>query len=183
MVTQGTISGISRDYESGKLIISFLTDYKTLPSDIDELTGGDALDITAKRHREKRSLNANAYYWQLLNQLSVKLMIPTSELHNEMLRKHPVPSGWFAEIPDTEEAEQMIRQSETFHLKPTDHVREGKYGTNYRTYLILKGSSEYNTKEMSVLIDSLVEECKAQGIETKTPEEIARMMALWGQGE
>lgn len=46
----------------------------------------------------------------------------------------------------------------------------------YRTYLMLRGSHTYDTKEMSVLINGLVEECKEQGIETLTPDELRRMM-------
>ena len=42
----------------------------------------------------------------------------------------------------------------------------------YRVYL---GSSTYTTKEMSVLIDGIVSECKDLGIETMTPEELARI--------
>ena len=46
----------------------------------------------------------------------------------------------------------------------------------YRTYTVLAGSSTYDTKEMSELINGLVSECKEQGIETLTPDELARMM-------
>ncbi len=43
------------------------------------------------------------------------------------------------------------------------------------------GSSQYNTKQMSRLIDNLVQDCKAVGIETDTPEEIERIKYLWAQ--
>ena len=56
-------------------------------------------------------------------------------------------------------------------------VKPGKGGAMYRTYMMLKGSSEYNTKEMSHLIDGLVSECKEMGIETLPPEELERMMS------
>ena len=39
-----------------------------------------------------------------------------------------------------------------------------------------KGSSGYNTSEMSALIDGVVSECKEMGIETLPPEELERMM-------
>ena len=45
--------------------------------------------------------------------------------------------------------------------------------------MMLKGSSEYDTKEMSHLIDGLVSECKEMGIETLPPEELERMMAAY----
>jgi len=52
----------------------------------------------------------------------------------------------------------------------------GKTGIQLQCYF---GSSTYNTKEMSVLIDGIVNECKEQGIETLTPEEIADMKRKW----
>ncbi len=41
------------------------------------------------------------------------------------------------------------------------------------------GSSTYDTKQMSRLLDSVIEDCKEQGIQTLTPNEIARMKATW----
>ena len=49
----------------------------------------------------------------------------------------------------------------------------------YRSYIMLKGSSVYDVKEMSVLIDGIVNECKGVGIETIPPDELQRMMAAY----
>ena len=43
------------------------------------------------------------------------------------------------------------------------------------------GSSQYNKKQMAKLIDNIVQDCQAEGIETKTPEELAKLKALWGE--
>lgn len=45
------------------------------------------------------------------------------------------------------------------------------------------GSSTYDTKQMARLIDLVVEDCKQQGIETLTPEELERMALEWRQDE
>lgn len=82
-------------------------------------------------------------------------------------------------LPDTESAQKAIDEAQSYHLKPTSQVKEGKGGVMYRTYMMLKGSSEYDTKEMSRLIDGLVSECKEMGIETMPPEELERMMAAY----
>ena len=55
-------------------------------------------------------------------------------------------------------------------------VLNGKEFTHYK---IFKGTSEYNTKEMSIFIDGVVQEAKQLDIETKTPEEIDRLKRLW----
>ena len=81
----------------------------------------------------------------------------------------------FLVIPDTEEAEKKAEESETYHIKPTSNVREGNDGKMYRTYILLKGSSQYDTAEMSRLISGLVDECQQCGIETLPPDELNRL--------
>ena len=42
------------------------------------------------------------------------------------------------------------------------------------------GSSTYDTREMSVLIDGVVSECKELDIETISPTELREMKERWG---
>mgnify|MGYP002094016092 FL=1 len=140
------------------------------------------LRIIAKQWREKRSLDANAYYWVLLSRLAEMAGISKPRAHNLMLRRYGqnlMIAGQMAYlvVPDTTEAEETALEAETFHIRPTSQVKQGKDGKAYRTYTVLAGSSTYDTKEMSELINGLVAECKEQGIETLPPEELARMMA------
>lgn len=133
-----------------------------------------------KEHREKRSLTQNAYYWVLNNQLAKKLHISTSRLHNLMLRECAPPFMIddhiaMQPIPDTEAAEAQVLESETYHLRPSSGTITGKDGVTYRWYILLRGSSTFNTAEMSALLDRLIEDCKEQGIETLPPQEIMRM--------
>ena len=130
------------------------------------------LRIIAKQWREKRSLDANAYYWVLLSRLAEVAGISKPRAHNLMLRRYGqnlMIAGQMAYlvVPDTTEAEETALEAETFHIRPTSQVKQGKDGKAYRTY----------TKEMSELINGLVAECKEQGIETLPPDELARMMA------
>ena len=133
-----------------------------------------------KEHKRRRSLDANGFYWSLLTKLADSLRISKPRLHNQMLRSYGQPE--FIEgklvpvtIQDTEEAENKALEAETFHIKPTSQVREDKDGKTYRTYYLLRGSSSYNTKEFSTLLDGLIEEAKEQGIETIPPAELAKM--------
>ena len=84
-------------------------------------------------------------------------------------------------VPDNDEGERMALEAETFHIKPTSQVKTANDGSSFRTYLMLRGSSTYDTAEMSTLINGLVDECKDLGIETMTPQELERMMALYEQ--
>ena len=137
-----------------------------------------------ERHREKRSLDSNSYYWLLITKLARKLHVSKARLHNLMLRECApafLIDGKTAmqPVPDTEAAENQILESETYHLKPTSGVITGNDGTVFRWYVVLRGSSTFNSEEMNALIARIVEDCKEQGIETATPEELAQMAALW----
>ena len=135
-----------------------------------------------KEHKEKRSLDQNAYYWKLNALLAKRLDISTAKLHNLMLRECAPPfiiGGHVAmqPIPDTEAAEEQVLESETYHLRPTSGVIIGKDDVVYRWYVVLRGSSTFDTAEMSALLDRLIEDCKEWGIETLTPAELERMRA------
>ena len=140
--------------------------------------------VEIKEHREKRSLDANAYYWTLLGKLHKALKISSTYCHNLMLRRYGTLERFdgkpvYLVIPDTDEAAERADEADTYHVKPTSSVRVGKDGKAYRTYMLLRGSHDYDTAEMSALIDGIVEECKQVGIETLTPLEIERMKEEW----
>ena len=131
---------------------------------------------------KKRSLDANAYYWVLIAKLAEAMHISKPRAHNLMLRRYGQNltidgHGAYIRIPDTEKAEEMALEASEYHIRPTSQVVTGKDGVNYRTYIMLMGSRQYDTAEMSHLIDGLVDECKALEIETIPPDELARMMA------
>lgn len=146
------------------------------------ITAGDEQIYELRIYRSPRTLTQNAYYWQLLTQLAGALRISKTELHNRLLRDYGQVMRVGGELvmvclPDTPDAERKALRSETYHVKPTSQVRADKNGVMRRTYVMLRGSSDYNTKEMSVLVDGLVQEAKQQGIETLTPAELERMRA------
>lgn len=121
-----------------------------------------------KEHKKKRTRNQNSYYWELLGKLSKKLRIPQEELHFEMIKK----SCPFSEFLVPDEAD----------LRAIEYYEErGKITKNNKVFKIIRvyvGSSKLDTTEMGILLDNLIEECKSQGIETMTPEELAKMRAL-----
>jgi hypothetical protein len=54
-------------------------------------------------------------------------------------------------------------------------------GVKFNCFIVFKETHTLDSKEMARLIDGTVQEAKQLGIETATPEEIARMKALWGE--
>lgn len=181
MILRGVIKSLGLDWRTRKAEIVLQVDAS--PQDIEIMTGKD-LSIELKQYREKRSLDANAYYWCLVGKLAEVIDRSNNWVHNDMLRKYGVievidGKPIYIVIPDTDAAGEKADEASTYHLKPTSQVKEGNDGRMYRTYMMLRGSSDYDTKEMSRLINGLVSECKETGIETMTPDQIGRMMELY----
>ena len=119
--------------------------------------------------KEKRGLSANSMYWSYLTKLAYVLKTSNNALHNQMLRRYGQLERYgeqlvYVVLPDSEDAEKQTEESETYHLKPTSQVKEGKDGRMYRTYMLLRGSSTYDTVEFSRLLDGLLGECRECGI-------------------
>lgn len=137
-------------------------------------------DLRIEKKRKKRSLDANAYYFRLARECAAKMDIPLTELHNRNLahigiawtdkddKKH-----WVLQIDD----DFWIKQ-EKVHFCPTDKT-EDRNGSIYRWFYLLKPSHLFDSKEMSRLIDYVVQDAKELGIETMTPSEIERIKELW----
>lgn len=173
METTGRIEGITKDWKSDKLIISFLVD--SIPTDLEDLQNKN-LDVVAKPHREKRSLNANAYFHVLSGKIAEKLGTSLTHEKNRMIREYgqyEVIDGMIPTLTAKEKYEDKMLDIEGVHLK----VVERPGGTVKMA--VMRGSHTYNTAEMSRLIDATVEEAKELGIETLTPDQLERMKASW----
>jgi len=170
----GKISGLGRAYESGKPVLSFEVDEE--PVGIEELKDVElAIKITKKRGL--RSLDSNAYFHVLRNKLADALRLSKPRMKNILIGRYGQPEmidGVQVETEGNIPPDFMLEQ-ESLHC-----TYLGMHGNNHR-YRINRGSHTYDTREMSILIDGTIEECKAQGIETATPDQLARMAALWEQ--
>ena len=130
-----------------------------------------------KLYRQKRSLDANAYYFLLLGKLSEVLRIPTTELYRAHIKEI---GGNFEIMPIREEAvERFISIWQCNGLGwVVDDLGKSKLD-GYRNIKAYYGSSTYDSGQMSRLIQMVVDDCKEQGIETLTPAELERMMVEW----
>ena len=129
-----------------------------------------------EQKRKKRSLDANAYFFVLADKLAEKLNIPKEEIYRSCIKE----IGGVSEIVcvKNEAVEKLCEGWRHNGLGwQTDTIPSKLEGcTNVVLYY---GSSTYDTEQMSRLIDIVVQDCKALGIETKTPDEIANMLSLW----
>lgn len=151
MEGKGILKGIVRDWLTGKIQLTFEMD-QDVSGHIDSIKD-KLLRITVKQWKEKRSLDANAYYWVLLSKLAEAMKISKPRAHNLMLRRYGQNmtidgAGAYIRIPDTEKAEEIALEASEYHIRPTSEVVTGNNGVNYRTYVMLMGSSQYDTAEM-----------------------------------
>lgn len=158
--------------------------------DAGELAKLDKLDVRLKQHRDKRSLDANAYYWVLLTKLARVHGWTNDEAHNRILRRYGqiehVDGNLIAVyLPDTEETENDVLSKVEYHLKPLPKTVVTRYGEIKRVYVLLRGSSTYNTEEMARLISGLIQDCRDSGIpdgEIMTPFEKRKLFEQYGIG-
>lgn len=174
MELTGQVKGCTMDWVTGKWELTFtINEEGILKEQYDNIAGFPSVDIKISKHRKKRSLDANAYMWVLLQKMSAILNLSSEELYEQMLRQY----GTFYQ--DEEGYVVATFPAKVDIKKIQGHWKFYKSNGRFNSYLMIKGSSEYDTKEMSVLLDGVVNEAKEMGIETLTPDEIERMKQSW----
>ena len=163
---------------NGKQIISIEVDADFRES-FDELQTKE-LDIEIKPHKEKRSLNANAYFHILVNKIAEK----THQSNDAVKKQLVLDYGTLAKdgngntigfkLPADVDADKIYPYTKCFD----EREERGKW---FKCYLVYKQTHELNTFEMSRLIDGAIYDAKELNIETATPAEIERMKSLWQQ--
>ena len=174
---QGQLTDISIDYLSKKPKIQLLINTNEITY-FEELKGLE-LDIELDRHREKRTLNANAYCWVLCDKIAKKLTVPDAVITKEDVYKDAILNiGTFQPMIVEEKAYDNLKriwEKQGLGFLIQEVSRKDKC-IRINCYY---GSSTYNTKEMSLLIELLIQQAKEQGIETKTQAEIDSLLRSW----
>lgn len=133
--------------------------------------------LTVKEFRKKRSLDANAYCWTLINKLADAMRLPPVEVYRQAIQN---VGGNYEVIPIKEEAAEHFKQVWQKQGLGWPCVDMGKSKLDgYRNLRAYYGSSTYDTRQMSKLIDNLVQDCKALDIETMTPDKLALLVEEW----
>lgn len=135
--------------------------------------GDELVDIEVKKHRERRTLDANAYFHLLVDKMSKELRVTADEVKHRLVCDYG-SDGVYVRLPAS-------ANIESFGVKYYRLIGESK-GTQKpcNDYLVYKPTHEMDRAEMARLIDGTVEEAKQLGIETRTPDELAELKSLWG---
>lgn len=119
-----------------------------------------------KERREKRSLSQNAYAWKLITELGNVMRIDKEEMYLHCLEH-------YGQREIVSIASEINPKGYFKYFKP---VGKGNVkGREFTHYMIFKGSSEFDKREMSIFLDGIIQECQNVGIPTLTKNEIERM--------
>ncbi len=179
MKVSGKIVGANIDFRTGKPTISFevneRNDFKLL---VDEMRGLEKLSIEVKPFRQRRSLDANAYCWVLIDRIAEKV----GESKEAVYRQYITNIGGNSEVVCVKNnaverlCEGWRRNGLGWQTDTFDSKIEGC--TNVILYY---GSSVYDSAQMARLLDLIIQDCKELGIPHETPDEIAKLKSLWGE--
>lgn len=171
----GQLADVSIDFKTNKPKVTFIVNERSALESLDEIKDLDKLSIEAKKYRKKRSLDANSYCWLLIGKLAEKLNLKPLDVY----RKAIIEVGVYEVVPIKDEAvERYIEVWQDNGLGWLCETMKSKLD-GYTNVIAWYGSSVYNSKEMSKLVDNIVEECQEHGIETLPPQELESMKASW----
>ncbi len=179
MIIKGELKDIVRTFNN-RLVVSFTTEFNESVTDNLNALMNDkkTLKFDIDEWKNKRSLNANSYFHVLVNEIASVMKIGNDECKIKMNLE-------YGSVATDKNGNKVIIKvpSDVDISKFYDYAKfiaeKEEKGLKLSYYVFYKQTHTLNTKEMARLIDGTVEVAKELGIETKTPEELAKMKALW----
>ena len=171
MEVTGRIKDVFKDWQTGKLIISILVDAD--PSEeLQQLTLSEKLRVRLEKFREKRSKNANALMWECIGQIAKDQRADKWDVYLLMLRRY----GVFTYICIPPGAVEMTKKQWRECEEIGEITINGRKAVQMLCYF---GSSTYDTKQFSVLLDGIISEMKDMGLHTPSSSEMQRSLEQW----
>jgi len=123
-----------------------------------------------ERKRKKRSTDANALCWVICTEIANVLRTDKESIYVDMLKRYGQSD--VVSVLSSVDVKGYFKYYDEFGKGTVN----GKEFTHYRVY---KGSSEYDTREMSILIDGIIDEAKTLGIEVISEREKSLLLEEW----
>jgi hypothetical protein len=147
-------------------------------AELKEVAKEKKLAVEVKRHREKRSLDANSYLWVLCQKIAEALKTTKELVYKKAIRD----VGQWEVIPIKNEAvERWIEVWSSKGLGWFAEVLEDSKLAGYKKVISYYGSSVYDTREMTLLIDEVINTCNELHIEVLPSHELADLKNEWGK--
>ncbi len=142
-----------------------------------QMKPGKPYDLELKQHRQRRSLDANAYAWVLMARLAEAMHIPKEDVYRQQIPNVGGNSMVLC-LPEKDAARYRALWERQGVGWVTEDLGKSKV-PKCRNIMVYQGSSTFDTRQMAAMIDNLIQDCKALGIETKSPEEIRSLIDAW----
>lgn len=149
------------------------------PQDITDLkevvSKGKLLSAEIKPYRAKRSLNANGMLWVILGQMAEVLRTDKDDVYLTMLERY----GQYTPVIVKPEAVEKLKRE----WRTVREIGRGKIGKDEGVQLLCYyGSHTYDSREFSILLNGVIDEANALGIDTMTEAEKNLLLEEWGKG-
>lgn len=153
------------DYTTRRVIARFVVQEGNYREFYDVADKEKDFDVSIRRHRNRRSLDANSYFHVLVGKIADRLQTGNAEIKNRLLAQYGQ-----LELDENGKAVFMIVRDDLpvekwqeIHLRPTSQIQELN-GITYRVYMVVRGSHTYDSREFSTLINGTISEAKEIGI-------------------
>lgn len=163
----------SAKYEMGELILTVPRCSEVLRLCLDFKPG----EYEIRKVKQRRSLDANAYCWVLIDKLATALNMSKTEIYRREIKE--IGGVSTVAVVASGAAEKLAKSWRDNGIGWQAEIEENKKYPNFKTVRLYYGSSVYDTEQMARLIDRIVEDCKACGIETLPPEKLEMMKKEW----
>lgn len=121
--------------------------------------------------KKKRSKKANAYFWELLQELCFEMNIDVIEEYKKRVKELGIFQTFVLDTKNLATFEYLWSNNGIAYF--IEKVEENGDKTTINAYY---GSSSYNSKQFSRLLDNLVQDCKSVGIQTLDEREIEELI-------
>lgn len=131
-------------------------------------------ELSIGKVKGKRSNDANRYFWELVGQLSAKINVPPEDIYRTYIKDI---GGNYEVLPIRDDAvETWIKNWRDRGIGwQCEIIGESKL-RGYTNVICYYGSSTYDSRQFTRLVNLCIDDCKANGIETMTESEMALMM-------
>lgn len=158
--------------ERQRLTIDILGDFREVYEKVKE----SDIDIKVSKFHGKRSLTANAYMWVLLDKLATATGNQVKELYFDYLKNVGGNMEMYCGKPEAIDRLVAVWEQSGNTGWGWPYVRFPSKLDGCENVKLYYGSSTFDSATMARLIDHIVQDCKAVGIETMTEEELKSLM-------
>lgn len=168
----GKIQNITKDWQSGQFQITFTMNEASAINAVNDIQSCEKLSIRAVRFREKRSLDANALLWVCLGKMADALRADKWDIYLQMLKRY----GKYTHICVKPHVVEAVKAQ----WRECEEIGEVNInGQKAVQMLCYFGSSTYDTKEFSRLLEGVISEMQEMGLETPASAEMQRALEQW----